>query len=340
MALFSRQFHEKWAVFRQKKLSYYSLWGLCLLFFLSLFAEFLANDKPLLVYFKGRIFVPIMFEVSEAEYGGEFTTRADYTDPYIQQLINANGFMINPPIGYHYRTLARDIAVAPSPPDSNHWLGTDDEAGDVLARILYGFRLSMVFGLILSVISTIIGVLVGVCCGYYGGRLDLLTGRFLEIWGGMPVMFLLIILSSFIAPSFFSLLSLMILFSWTAMVGYVRAESLKQRQLDYIKAAKAMGLTDRIIITRHLLPNSLNAAIATLPFIVAGSITALTALDFIGFGLPPGNPSLGALLKQGKENLHAPWLGLSGFMVIGLTLAMLITIGEGLRDALDVRRKI
>ncbi len=322
MAIMSRhsqnQFGEKWAVFRKNRFGYCSFLLLTSLFCISLFAEFIANDKPLWVYHKGQFFFPIIAHVPETDYGGEFATPADYQDPYIMGLINENGYMVMPPIAYHFKTLARDIAVAPSVPDKNHIIGTDDEAGDVAARIIYGFRLSMIFGIILTIFSSVIGVMVGLVCGYFGGRVDLLVGRFLEIWGGMPALFLLIILSSFISPSFFSLLGLMILFSWTSLVGLVRAESLKQRQLDYVRAAKSLGLGDWAIMFRHVLPNSCNATIAYFPFIMAGSIPALTALDFIGFGLPSDYPSLGNLLKQGKENLHAPWLGLSGFLVIGL----------------------
>ncbi len=330
---------EKIHQFKQKKLSYYSLILLIIIYVFSLFAEFIANDKPLMVKYQAQYYFPIVNFVSDAQLGGEFATEADYNDNFIKTNINQNGYAIYPPIKYHYRTLARDIAVAPSAPDKNHYLGTDDEAGDVAARIIYGMRLSLNFGFVLAFFSTIIGIIYGAICGYYGGKIDLFGQRFLEIWGSMPVLFLLIILASFVQPNIFSLLGLMLLFSWTSLVGFVRAEVLKNRTMDYVRAAKALGLSDAKILMRHILPNSLNSAMAYLPFIVAGSITALTALDFIGFGLPPGEPSLGALLKQGKENIQAPWLGLSGFIVIGGILALCIFIGEGMRDVFDPKRR-
>jgi len=277
--------------------------------------------------------------VPETDYGGFFETEAEYTDPAVKQLIEEKGWMIWPPIPYNYRNPAYDLnAPAPTPPDMTHLLGTDDKARDVVARVIYGFRISVLFGLTLTIVSSLIGVMVGLMQGYFGGLTDLVGQRAIEVWNGLPELFMLIILASIVQPNFWWLLGLMLLFSWTTLVGLVRAETLRARNLDYVRAAKGLGVSDATIMARHVLPNAMVATITFLPFIATGSVTTLTALDFIGFGLPPGSASLGELLKQGKENLEAPWLGLTGFFVIGGMLTLLIFIGEAARDAFDPRK--
>ena len=318
------------------------LWSLrifAVLFLSTLFAEFIANDKPILVYYQDELYTPTFVRYPETEFGGLFGTEADYQDPYVQALIEKQGWILWPPIRYHYRTVVRDLPVpAPSPPDAEHWLGTDDQARDVVARILYGFRVSVLFGFALTAISAVIGVIAGAIQGYFGGWTDLLFQRFIEIWGSMPQLYLLIILASIFEPNFWWLLGFLLLWSWIGFVGVVRAEFLRARNLDFVRSARALGVSNLVIIFRHILPNAMVATITFLPFTLAGSVTALTSLDFLGIGLPPGSASLGELLAQGKANLQAPWLGLSGFCIIALMLSLLIFIGEAVRDAFDARK--
>ncbi|WP_299020169.1 ABC transporter permease [uncultured Photobacterium sp.] len=327
---------ERWVRFRAHKRGYWSLWIFSVLFVVSLFAEIIANDKPLLINFNSGWYFPIVEQYTETEFGGEFESEADYTDPYVADLIEADGFMIWPLIRFSFDTINYDLAgPAPSPPDAVNWLGTDDKGRDVLARIIYGFRISVLFGFALTIISTIVGVIVGACQGYYGGWVDLFGQRFIEVWSGMPTLFLLIILSSFVEPNFWWLLGIMVLFSWMGLVGVVRAEFLRCRNFDYVKAAQALGVSDGRIMLRHMLPNAMVASLTMMPFILSGSVTTLTSLDFLGFGLPAGSPSLGELLAQGKTNLQAPWLGLSAFVVLSIMLSLLVFVGEAVRDAFD-----
>lgn len=326
------------AVFKGNKRGYYSLWIFSFLFVITLFSEFIANDKPLLISYKNDFYYPIFEIYSEQEFGGDFETEADYKDEYVQELINKNGYMIWPIIRYSYNTIKIDSEVSfPSPPSSENFLGTDDQGRDVLARIMYGFRISVFFGLILTIFSSIIGVFVGAVQGYYGGKVDLLGQRFLEIWSGLPTLYLLIILASYIQPTFWILLGLLLLFSWTGLVGVVRAEFLRARNFEYVKAARALGQSDKMIMFKHILPNALIATVTFMPFILSGSITSLTSLDFLGFGLPASSPSLGELLAQGKENMQAPWLGITAFVVLSTLLTLLVFIGEAFRDAMDPR---
>ena len=325
--------------FRANRRGWWSLWIFLVLFTLSLFAEFLANDKPLLVHYDGGWYMPVLHEYSEITFGGEFATEADYRDPYVEGLINAKGWMLWPPIRYSYQTINYDLPVpAPAPPSAENWLGTDDQGRDVVARLIYGFRISVLFGLVLTIASSIIGVVAGAVQGYLGGWTDLLFQRFIEIWSGLPVLYLLIILASVVEPNFWWLLGLMLLFSWMTLVGVVRAEFLRGRNFDYVRAARALGVGNITIMFRHVLPNAMVATFTFLPFILNGSITTLTSLDFLGFGLPPGSPSLGELLAQGKANLQAPWLGLTAFTVLALMLSLLIFVGEAARDAFDPRK--
>ncbi|MEZ8515468.1 ABC transporter permease [Vibrio cyclitrophicus] len=326
----------RWLRFKANKRGFISLWIFTILFGLSLFAEIIANDKPLLVSYNNQWFVPVINEYSETEFGGEFETEADYKDPYVIELIEDNGYIVWPIIPFSYDTINFDISGAvPSEPDSVNWLGTDDKGRDVLARIIYGFRISVLFGFILTIVSSVVGVVVGATQGYYGGWVDLFGQRFIEVWSGMPTLFLLIILSSFIEPNFWWLLGIMVLFSWMSLVGIVRAEFLRCRNFDYVRAAQAMGVDDKRIMLRHMLPNAMVASLTMMPFILSGSVTTLTSLDFLGFGLPAGSPSLGELLAQGKANLQAPWLGISAFVVLSLMLTLLVFVGEAVRDAFD-----
>ncbi len=318
---------------------FWSLWLFLFLFFVSLFADFIANDRPMLIGFDGDLFAPVLFSYAETEFGGEFPTEADYTDPFVVELIEKKGWILWPPIRFRYDTNITDLGVpAPSPPTARNWLGTDDQARDVVARMIYGFRISVAFGLILTVLSSIVGIAAGALQGYFGGLLDLLGQRVIEIWAGMPVLYILIILASIVTPNFWWLLGLMLLFSWTALVGLVRAEVLRARNFEYVKAAKALGVSDRKIMFRHVLPNAMVATLTFLPFITSGALVTLTSLDFLGFGLPPGSPSLGELLKQGKDNLQAPWLGIAGFIIISVMLTLLVFVGEAVRDAFDPRK--
>jgi ABC-type microcin C transport system duplicated ATPase subunit YejF/ABC-type microcin C transport system permease subunit YejE len=330
----------RFANFRANRRGWWSLWLFALLLLISLFAEVIANDRPLYVRYDGHSYFPFLVQYPETDFGGFFATEADYTDPAVKKLIaEKDGWMIWPPIPYRYDTIARDLPTpAPSPPTWQNWLGTDDQARDVTARLIYGFRLSVLFGLILTLFSSVIGIAAGAVQGYFGGLTDLLLQRVIEIWSGLPTLYLLIILASVVTPGFWWLLILMLLFSWMTLVGVVRAEFLRARNFDYVRAARALGVADPRIIWRHVLPNAMVAALTFLPFVTSGAVVTLTALDFLGFGLPPGSPSLGELLKQGKDNLQAPWLGLTGFVTIALMLSLLVFIGEAVRDAFDPRK--
>ena len=325
--------------FKRNRRGFWSCWIFMAMFLISLFAEFIANDKPLLVWFDGGIYSPALFEYTETTFGGEFETEADYRDEFVAELIDKKGWMAWPLIPFSYDTINLNLPVpAPAPPSKVNWLGTDDQGRDVLARTIYGFRISVLFGLTLTLVSAAVGVSVGAFQGFYGGLLDLLGQRFMEIWGGMPMLYLLIIMASVITPNFWWLLGLMLLFSWMGFVGVVRAEFLKARNLDFVRAAKALGVSNSKIIFKHILPNAMVATITFMPFTLAGSITTLTALDFLGFGLPIGSPSLGELLNQGKANLNATWLGVTGFVVIAAMLSLLVFMGEAVRDAFDPRK--
>lgn len=328
------------ANFRANRRGYWSFRVFLILFAFTLPAELIANDRPLAVWFDGALHVPVLTVYPETAFGGDFETEADYRDPFVKDLIHAGGgWIVWPLIAYDYRTINYDLpSPAPSPPTSENWLGTDDQGRDVAARVIYAFRLSVIFGLVLTLVSSVIGVAAGAVQGYYGGWIDLLAQRALEVWGGIPVLYILIILASVIVPGFWTLLGLLVLFSWTALVGLVRAEFLRTRNFDYVKAARALGVTDTVIMVRHVLPNAMVSTLTFLPFILNGSITTLTALDFLGFGLPPGSASLGELLNQGRNNLQAPWLGLTGFAVVALMLSLLTFTGEAVRDAFDPRK--
>jgi len=327
--------------FRRNRRGFWSLWIFLAVFLVTLFAEFIANDRPLLVRFDGAWYFPVFVGYPETTFGGEFPTAADYRDPAVEKLIEAKGWMVWPPIPFSYGTINYDLpSPAPSPPSRVNWLGTDDQGRDVLARLIYGFRISVLFGLALTGLSSVVGVAAGAVQGYFGGLIDLGFQRFIEIWSGLPVLYLLIIMASFIEPNFWLLLGLMLLFSWMGLVDVVRAEFLRARNFDYVRAARALGVSDLVIILRHVLPNATVATITFLPFILNGSITTLTSLDFLGFGLPPGSPSLGELLAQGKANLQAPWLGLTAFFVLASMLSLLIFVGEAVRDAFDPRKVV
>ncbi len=327
------------ANFRRNRRGYWSLWLFGLVFGLSLGADFIANDRPLVVQFQGQYYWPVITAYAETDFGGTFETEANYRDPEVQRLITAQGWLLWPPIPYRHDTIDLQLTnPPPTPPDHRHWLGTDDQGRDVLARVIYGLRISILFGLILTFFSAIIGVFAGAVQGYFGGWVDLSLQRVLEIWSGLPVLYLLIILSSVIEPNFWWLLGILLLFSWMGLVGVVRAEFLRARNFDYVRAARALGLGPFRTMYRHVLPNAMVATLTYLPFILNSAITALTSLDFLGFGLPPGSASLGELLNQGKNNLQAPWLGITGFLVLALMLSLLIFIGEAVRDAFDPRK--
>ncbi len=352
--------------FRRNKRGYVSFWIFLVLFFVSLFAEFIANDKPIIVSYKGQLLYPVLVDYPEDKFGG-FLAMTDYRDPFIQKEIDAHGWAIWPPIRYSYSTHNLDLPQpAPSPPTwalsdevcqkagaraagpdkpnlgcggiEWNWLGTDDQGRDVVARLLYGFRISILFGLTLAIVSSIIGVTAGAIQGYFGGLVDLIFQRFIEIWSSLPHLYLLIIVSSIITPSFFVLLFILLMFSWVSLVHVVRAEFLRARNFEYVNAARALGLSNAKIMVKHVLPNAMVATLTFLPFVLNSSITTLTSLDFLGFGLPPGSPSLGELLLQGKSNLNAPWLGITGFVVIAFMLSLLVFIGEAVRDAFDPRK--
>jgi microcin C transport system permease protein len=325
--------------FKKNKRGYISLMIFGLMFIATSLAEFVANDRPLLVKFNDKIYFPIFSSISEKSFGGDLETNADFRDPSVKKLIENNGWMIFAPIPFSYDTVNFSIKnPAPSKPTATNLLGTDDNGRDVLARTIYGIRISLIFGITLTTFSTIIGISLGAIQGYFGGATDMFLQRFMEIWSSMPILFLLIILSSIIEPSFFALLGLMLLFSWMSIVSYVRAEFLRLRNFDFVRASKAMGASNSRIIFRHILPNASPIIIANLPFLLAGSITTLTSLDFLGLGLQVGSPSLGEILAQGKNNLSAYWLGITGFVTITLILTLLVFIGEALRDAFDTRK--
>ncbi len=327
------------AAFRSSKRGMISLAVFGTLFFLSLFAELLANNKPILIRYDGGFYSPMLKDYPETTFGGDFPTNTVYSDPEVKKLIEEKGWILWPPIPYSYDTVLKgEGRTTLQPPSRQHWLGTDDSGRDVLARLIYGFRISVLFGLALTVASTVIGIAAGAVQGYFGGVVDLVMQRFLEIWSSMPTLYLLIILASFIQPGFWVLLGIMLLFSWMALVGLVRAEFLRGRNFDYVRAARALGMMDARIMFRHILPNAMTASLTFLPFILAGSVTTLTSLDFLGFGLPVGSPSLGELLLQGKNNLTAPWLAFTGFFVIALMLSLLVFIGEAVRDAFNPRK--
>jgi microcin C transport system permease protein len=353
----------RWENFKANRRGYVSLWIFLVLFVLSLGAEFIANDQPFIVKYDGKFFFPVFRTYSETTFGGEFETAADYRDSYLQDLIaGSGGFMVWPLIRYSYNTHNLDLPTpAPSPPTwllteeqcaavvqkkglsgcrdlEYNWLGTDDQGFDVVARLIYGFRISVLFGLILTSISSVIGVAAGAVQGYFGGWIDLIFQRLIEIWTSVPSLYLLLIISSVLVPSFFVLLGILLLFSWVSLVGLVRAEFLRGRNFEYIQAARALGVSNAVIMFRHLLPNAMVATMTFLPFILSGSVMTLTSLDFLGFGLPPGSASLGELLKQGKANIQAPWLGMSGFFTLAIMLSLLIFIGEAVRDAFDPRK--
>ena len=361
-ALLSPLNERRWEAFRRNRRGYVSLWLFVVLFAVTLVAEFIANDRPLLASYKGELLFPAVIDYPETKFGGFLAVTA-YRDPFIADEINANGWMLWPPIRFSYRTVDDALpgaAVAPpswllpaaercarlalGPDDPNctignfHWLGTDDQGRDVLARLIYGFRISVLFGLALTIVSSAVGIAAGAVQGYFGGWTDLLFQRFIEIWTSIPSLYLLLIISSVLVPSFWLLLGILLLFSWVDLVGVVRAEFLRTRNFEYITAARALGVANGTIILRHMLPNAMVATLTFVPFILGGSVTTLTALDFLGFGLPPGSPSLGEMLAQGKNNLQAPWLALSGFIVISLILGLLVFIGEAVRDALDPRK--
>ena len=325
--------------FKANRRGYWSLWIFSALFIATLFAEVVANDEPLLVRYGGAFYFPAFQAYPETMFGGFLETEADYSDPEVQELIEEKGWIVWPLIPFSFDTICYNLPTpAPSPPTTQNWLGTDDQARDVVARLVYGFRISVLFGLILTLFSSVIGIAAGAVQGYFGGRIDLFFQRFVEIWSSLPTLYLLIILASIVQPSFWWLLGLLLLFSWTELVRVVRAEFLRTRNFDYVRAARALGAGDLSIMFHHILPNAMVATLTFLPFILSGAITSLTALDFLGFGLPPGSPSLGEMLNQGKNNLSAPWLGLSGFFVLSVMLSLLIFIGEAVRDAFDPRK--
>jgi microcin C transport system permease protein len=344
------------ANFRHNRLGYWSFLIFTALFVTSLFAEFIANDRPLVVSYKGEILFPVLIDYPDEKFGG-FYARPNYRSAETRAEIADNGWAIWPPIPYSYDTIIDGLPTpSPSPPTwmlteaqcqnvgkpcsalEKHWLGTDNTTRDVLARIIYGFRISVLFGLILALISSVIGVIAGAVQGYFGGWVDLALQRFIEVWSGIPTLYLIIIISAFIEPGFFVLLGILLLFSWVSLVGVVRAEFLRARNFEYVRAARALGLSNIRIMSRHLLPNAMVATLTFLPFILNGSIGTLTSLDFLGFGLPPGSASLGELLAQGKDNIQAPWLGLTGFFVVAVMLSLLVFAGEAVRDAFDPRK--
>lgn len=330
---------QRLARFKQNRLGFICLIVFAVIFVLAIFSELIANDKPLVVKYQQSYYFPVIQSYPETTFGGIFETETDYKDPAVQQLIDRDGWALWPVIPFSYQTPNLELAVpVPSPPSQQNWLGTDDQGRDVLARILYGLRVSLLFGFALTLCAAFIGILIGALQGYYGGWVDLIGQRVLEVWGGLPMLFMVMILVSMFTPSVYWLFVIMLLFGWTALVGLVRAEFLRARNFDYVRAARALGVADRTIIFRHILPNAISSSLSQLPFMLTANITALTALDFLGYGLPPDAASLGELLLQGKNNLNAPWLALSGFFTLALVLSLLIYVGEATRDAFDPRR--
>jgi microcin C transport system permease protein len=327
------------ANFRANKRGLWSLRILIVLVLITLPAEFIANDRPMVVWYDGGLYSPALKAYPETAFGGEFETEADYTDPYVQRKIREKGWMLFPLIPFRFDTQVIGLpAPSPTPPSSRNWLGTDDQARDLLARVIYGFRISVLFGVTLTVISSIIGIAAGAVQGYFGGRVDLYLQRFIEIWESVPILFLLIILSAIIEPNFWWLLGIMLLFSWMTLTGVVRAEFLRARNFDYVRAARALGASDSAIMLRHVLPNAMVATLTYMPFILSGSLVVLASLDFLGFGLPPGSASLGELLGQAQRNLAAPWIGITAFVTLALLLALVVFVGEAVRDAFDPRK--
>lgn len=325
--------------FKANRLGYYSFWLFIVIFVLSLAANIIANDRPLMVGYKDALYFPVVKDYPETTFGGVFESEAEYRDPAVQQLINKQGWMLWPIIPFADQTPNLELAVPlPSPPSAQNWLGTDDQGRDVVARLLYGLRVSLLFGLFLTAAAACIGIAIGAVQGYYGGLIDLIGQRILEVWGGLPMLFMVMILVSIFSPSVYWLFVIMLLFGWPALVGIVRAEFLRARNLDYVRAARALGVKDSAIMFRHILPNAISSSLSQIPFMLTANIVALTALDFLGYGLPPQSASLGELLAQGKNNLDAAWLILTGFFVMALVLSLLVYMGEAARDAFDPRR--
>lgn len=325
--------------FKNNKLGFYSLMIFGVVFCACLSVNFIANDKPLVVKYQSSYYFPVLKSYPETTFGGVFETETEYKDPVVQDLIQKNGYMIMPIIEFADQTPSLDrVEAFPAPPNAQNWLGTDDNGRDVLARLLYGLRISLLFGLALTLVGSLIGIIVGAVQGYYGGKIDLIGQRFMEVWGGMPQLFMIIILVSLFSPSIVVLFAMMLLFGWMGLVGLVRAEFLKARNFDYVRSARAMGVSDSNIMVRHILPNALASSLSQLPFILTANVVSLTALDFLGYGLPAGSPSLGELMSQAKNNLDAPWLALSAFFSLTIILSLLIFIGEALRDAFDPRQ--
>ena len=325
--------------FKKNGRGVWSLWIFGVMFVVSLFAEVIANDRPLIISFDGDIMFPFLVEYPETRFGGFFETPAEYRDQFVADLIEENGWIVWPLIPFSFDTINYNLDVpVPSPPSAENWVGTDDQGRDVVARLLYGFRISVLFGFTLTIFGSVVGVIVGASQGFWGGWYDLLFQRFMEIWGSVPTLFLIIIMASIFTPNFWSLMFILLLFSWMGLVDLVRAEFYRARNFDYVRAARALGVSDVKIMFRHMLPNGMVATLTFMPFILAGSVTTLTALDFIGYGLPAGSPSLGEMLNQGKANIQAPWLGLSTFVVLALMLSLLVFVGEAVRDAFDPRK--
>jgi len=334
--------HRRWQNFRRNRRSFYSAIIFLVLFVLSLFAEFIANDKPLLVSFDGELLMPVFVSYPETRFGGDFETEADYRDEFVQELIaEKDGWMVWPLIPYANGTIDDgDGQSHPVGPYRDHYLGTDDAGRDVVARAIYGYRLSVSFGLMLTIISSVVGIAAGAVQGFYGGILDLAMQRFIEVWEGLPFLYIMIILSAALVPGFWTLLGILLLFSWAGLVSVVRAEFLRARNFEYVRAARALGVSDTTVMFKHLLPNAMVATITFMPFILTGAMTSLTALDLLGLGMPPGTPSLGELLAQGKANLHAPWLGITSFVVLSVLLSTAMFMAEGVRDAFDPRKTL
>jgi microcin C transport system permease protein len=355
----------RWRNFKANRRAFWSLWIFLTMFGLSLIAEVIANDKPMLVSYRGELYFPAYRFYPETTFGGDFRTAAIYRDPAVQCLIVTGGrqecwddpagvtikartgalegepvepgWIVWPLIRYHYRTI-NNVGIAPSPPDESHWLGTDDTARDVTARVIYGFRTSVMFTLIVTSISSVLGIAAGAVQGYFGGRTDLIFQRALEIWGSTPSLYVIIILFAILGRSFWLLVFATILFGWPALTGVVRAEFLRARNFEYVRAARALGVTDRVIMFRHILPNAMVATLTLMPFVVTGAIAGLASLDYLGYGLPASAPSLGELALQAKQNLQAPWLGFSAFFTFAIMLSLLVFTFEGVRDAFDPRK--
>lgn len=335
---FSPLTRRRFRAFKTHRIGWYSLWGFLALFLISLCAELIANERPILVYFNGSLYSPIFKDYSDSDFGGDLPILADFTDPSLQKNIREKGWILSTPVPFSYETVDKYLGQSfPSPPSWRHPFGTDNQGRDIFARALYGYRVSVLFGLWLSISASIIGILLGALQGYFGGKFDLIFQRVIEIWSGLPQLFILIILSAIFIPSFWTLFFILLAFSWTSLTGVVRAEFLRARKLGYVEAALALGVPTIKIIVVHILPNAMIAAVTYLPFILCSSIVSLTSLDFLGFGMPPGSPSLGELLSQGKNSLHAPWLGITAFFVLAVPLTLLIFIGEAVRDAFDPR---